>query len=197
MAEEKNSKNKALCLPQTTASDLLGRQSVRATFKLTRKAVDAMSAVSIHLGVKQKSLFDHLIGDADVLTIIARESEARAYTKKDCIQKTYVVSRSTLSLLDHVSKKCEAPRDILVEQSIQRLLPIIDREQKKHEKRKVLLEELKDNLALSESLLEKTRRSLGDDDPVCQQIQTAVAGLRKACSQIESYILKGECIENF
>ena len=51
-------------LPQTTVSDLRGKQSVRATFKLSQKTINAMSIVSVHLGIKQKSLFDHLMGYA-------------------------------------------------------------------------------------------------------------------------------------
>ena len=45
-------------LPQPSPDDLRGRQSVRATFRLSAKAIDAMSIVSVHLGIKQKSLFD-------------------------------------------------------------------------------------------------------------------------------------------
>ncbi|MBW1893961.1 MAG: hypothetical protein JRF40_02595 [Deltaproteobacteria bacterium] len=195
--DEKDKKTGRLSLPKTTTSDLLGRQSVRATFKLTRRAIDAMSAVSIHLGVKQKSLFDHLIGDADVLNFIASEAEPFIPRKKESIQKTYVISRSTLSLLDRISKTCDAPRDILVEYSIQRLLPIITREQEKHEKRKVLLKELKINLKQNENLLEKTRRLIGEEDPVYNEMQTALSVLRKTCINIESFIQRGELIEKF
>ena len=195
--DDKDKKTGRLSLPKTTTSDLLGRQSVRATFKLTRRAVDAMSAVSIHLGVKQKSLFDHLIGDADVLNLIAGEAKPFTPRKKDSIQKTYVISRSTLSLLDRISKGCDAPRDILVEYSIQRLIPIITREQEKHEKRKVLLKELKINLIQNENLLEKTKKLLGEEDPVYIEMQTAFSGLRKTCINIESFIQRGELIEKF
>jgi endonuclease/exonuclease/phosphatase family metal-dependent hydrolase len=48
-------------LPLPSSSDLRGRQSVRATFKLSVRAIDALSIVAAHLGIKQKSLFDHLI----------------------------------------------------------------------------------------------------------------------------------------
>jgi len=47
-------------LPRPTPEGLRGRQSVRATFKLSAKAIEAMSIVAVHLGIKQKSLFDHL-----------------------------------------------------------------------------------------------------------------------------------------
>jgi hypothetical protein len=46
-------------LPQPDAENLRGRQSVRATFKLSARAIEALSIVAVHLGIKQKSLFDH------------------------------------------------------------------------------------------------------------------------------------------
>jgi hypothetical protein len=195
--DEKNKKTEGLPLPKTTASDILGRQSVRATFKLTRRAIDAMSAVSMHLGVKQKSLFDYLISDAEVLNVIANEAEPVVSGKEDSIQKTYVVSRSTLSLLDNISKSSDAPRDILVEYSIKRLLPIITREQEKHVKRKHFLKELKSNILQNEKLLEKTKRELGEEDFVYNEIKTALSGLRKTYIRIEALIERGECIEKF
>ena len=42
-------------LPRPTPKDLRGRQSVRATFKLSAKAIETMSIVAVHLGIKQKN----------------------------------------------------------------------------------------------------------------------------------------------
>lgn len=57
----------------TTGSELRGRQSIRATFKLTAGCIDAISIVAKHLGIKQKSLFDHLAEDTQVLKKLLRE----------------------------------------------------------------------------------------------------------------------------
>ena len=62
-------------LPRPTPKDLRGRQSVRATFKLSAKAIEAISIVAVHLGIKQKSLFDHLIEDVHSLKLISLEVE--------------------------------------------------------------------------------------------------------------------------
>ena len=118
-------------LPQPSSQDLRGRQSVRATFKLSARAIEAMSIVSVHLGIKQKSLFDHLIEDAQSLSQIAREIESEKFRTLSRIQKTFVISRRTLASLDEISKQFRAPRDALVEYSIQRLLPVIDEEREK------------------------------------------------------------------
>ena len=60
-----------LSLP--SSADLRGRQSVRATFKLTEMAINVVNIISTHLGIKQKSLFDHLIDDTQSLDVIAKE----------------------------------------------------------------------------------------------------------------------------
>ncbi len=96
-------------LPQPSPQDLRGRQSVRATFKLSARAIETMSIVSVHLGIKQKSLFDHLIEDAQSLSHIARELESEKFRTLSRIQKTFVISRRTLSCLDEISKQFQAP----------------------------------------------------------------------------------------
>ena len=50
--------------PQPTTLELRGRQSVRATFRLSEACIDAISILSAQLGIKQKSVFDHLMEDA-------------------------------------------------------------------------------------------------------------------------------------
>ena len=100
-------------LPRPTPKDLRGRQSVRATFKLSAKAIETMSIVAVHLGIKQKSLFDHLIEDVQSLKLIAREVESERFNAISRIQKTFVISRRTLSYLDETSKRFNAPRDAL------------------------------------------------------------------------------------
>ena len=83
-------------LPQPSSRDLRGRQSVRATFKLTSRAIETMSAVSIHLGIKQKSIFDHLVEDLKALEVIAREVHDERVNIPSRVQKTFVLSRRTL-----------------------------------------------------------------------------------------------------
>ena len=73
---------------------------------------------------------------------MARELEDTQFDRHGRIQKTFVVSRRSLSFLDMISSKHNAPRDALVEYSVRRLLPIIANERKKHEKRKELLGEI-------------------------------------------------------
>ena len=79
-----------------SSSGLRGRQSVRATFKLSSGCIAAISIVAAQLGIKQKSLFDHLAQDSDSLNAIAREVQNARLRAENRIQKTYVISRKSL-----------------------------------------------------------------------------------------------------
>ena len=184
-----------LSLP--SPQDLRGRQSVRATFKLSARAIDAMNIVSVHLGIKQKSLFDHLIEDAQSLSHIAREIESEKFRRLSRIQKTFVISRRTLSSLDAISKQFQAPRDALVEYSIQRLLPVIDQERERHRRRKEILGHMDEHLANGLKILKKSKSLLGEDDPVFIRLAAAIKAMANAHSNVNVFVEKGEIIEEF
>lgn len=184
-----------LSLP--SSADLRGRQSVRATFKLTEMAINALTIVSTHLGIKQKSLFDHLIDDTQSLDVIAKEVRSDVFNDLERVQKTYVISRKTLSCLGEASKRFAAPRDALVEYSIQRLLPIIREEREKHRKRKEILLELTEYLEQGEGMLKKSRKLLGEEDPVYNNLENAMTVMRNVQKNIKSFVERGEIIEEF
>lgn len=197
MKRKQKEPSRGSSLPLPSSSDLRGRQSVRATFKLSGKAIDALSIVSIHLGIKQKSLFDHLIEDADALNQIARRIQSTPFDLPDRVQKTYVLSRRTLSCLDRISRDSETPRDALVEYSIQRLLPLIGQEQEKHQKRKEVLGDLARYVTEGKRILDRARKLLGKDDPVCARVEDAVGALSSTHGHIESFVERGRIIEDF
>jgi hypothetical protein len=184
-------------LPRPSSEDLRGRQSVRATFKLSEKAIEAMNIVAVHLGIKQKSLFDHLIEDVQSLKLIAREMESERFGALNRIQKTFVISRKTLSNLDETARRFDAPRDALVEYSIQRLMPMITQERQRHRQRKEILGEMNEYLENGLKILQKSRRLLGDEDPVCIRLSSAIKALVYAQSNVKAFIEKGEIIEEF
>lgn len=184
-------------LPQPSPQDLRGRQSVRATFKLSARAIEAISIVSVHLGIKQKSLFDHLIEDARSLSHIARELESEKFRTLSRVQKTFVISRRTLSSLDEISKRFQAPRDALVEYSIQRLLPVITQERERHRRRKEILKDINEHLAGGLKILNKSKSLLGEDDPVFLRLAAAMNALVNAQTNVKAFVEKGEIIEEF
>ena len=184
-------------LPLPSSRDLRGRQSVRATFKLSSRAIDALAVCAIHLGIKQKSLFDHLIDDIRALQTIAQEVNPAKFGKLDRVQKTYVLSRKTLMCLDEASQSLNAPRDALVEYSIQRLLPVIEQERKRHRKRKAYLEKMAAHLDAGDQLLRAARKDLGPEDPVTNRLEAVIATSRSAVDAVSAFVDKGSVIEEF
>ncbi len=192
-----NSPFEEITLPLPSSADLRGRQSVRATFKISARAIDVLSIVATHLGIKQKSLFDHLIEDVKSLNVIANEIEDEAFGALKRIQKTFVVSRRTLSCLEETSRQFNAPRDALVEYSIQRLLPVIAKERERHSKRKEVLNDINAHLEQGLKILQKARSLLGEEDPVYTRFESAMHGLANAQAHIEDYVKRGSVIEDF
>lgn len=181
--------------PSTMA--LRGRQSVRATFRLSEGCIDAISILAAQLGIKQKSIFDHLMEDAQILKDMASELEHSEFDRHERIQKTYVISRRSLSFLDTVSSEYDAPRDALVETSIRRLLPIIANERKKHEKRKVILTEISNHFQMGRKLLSKAEEMLGTDDQIVNNLKTAMSVYENVLNDISGFIERGKIIEKF
>ena len=194
---DENEETKGISLPKTFTSDLRGRQSVRATFKLSEGCIEAISIVAAHLGIKQKSLFDHLVEDARSLKSIAREIQNIKLTRQGRVQKTFVISRRSLLSLENISKNFNAPRDALVELSVQRLLPIIAKEREKHEKRKKMLNEIARHLEEGERLLNITKEIFGEEDTIYQRLESVMTVYDNAYHHIASFIEKGKIIEEF
>ena len=186
--KSKTSPFQEITLPLPSPADLRGRQSVRATFKLSARAIDVLSIVAAQLGIKQKSLFDHLIEDAQSLNLIANEIEDEVFDALDRVQKTFVVSRRTLSCLEQTSRQFNAPRDALVEYSIQRLLPVITKERERHRKRKTILNDINAHLAQGLKILQKAQSLRGGVDPVYVRFETAMNSRVNSQSHIENYV---------
>ena len=187
----------ALSLPRPSSSDLRGKQSVRATFRLTSRAIDAISVVAVHLGIKQKSLFEHLMEDAQTLSQIARQVQESDFQPAERVQKTYVLSRHTLNMLQEACDAFDTPRDALVEYSILRLMPIIEEERERHRRRKAVLEDITTHVRQGRTVLAKIEAALGDDDPVYHGYRQALRSLEQAEHEIKAYIEKGEIIESY
>ena len=176
---------------------LKGRQSVRATFRLSEDSINAISILSAQLGIKQKSVFDHLMEDVQTLKDMARELSDADFDRHDRIQKSFVISRKSLSYLDMVSRKHNAPRDALVERSIRKLMPIIVNERKKHDTRKELLKVISDHFQTGQQVLAKAENALSSDDPLVSKLQAAMSAYKNALDDIVNFIDRGKLIETF
>lgn len=147
-----------------SAKQLKGKQSVRATFRLSDQMIDLLKVAATHLQVQQKSLIDELVQSRETLDQIASESQDLSQTVEERRQKTFVLSRNALNLLDDISNKYNLSRDYLVELCIGRLIPFVDAEQEKHEQRRQLIKEVDHYLEQGKNLLEKADALLEKDD---------------------------------
>ncbi len=184
-------------LTESYSADLRGRQSVRTTFKLTPRSIDALSLLAGQLGIKQKSIFDHLVDDTGTLQALARELENRDSIDQERVPKTYVISRKTLENLEQVCKRYQAPRDALVEFSIERIMPLLKEEKKKHLNRQKLQQKLDTFLAHSRELLEDADKVLERDDPVFEQVYQMARSAQSGYDEISQIIDKGRRLEDF
>lgn len=176
---------------------LKGMQSVRATFTLPRHAINLISTVANQLGVKQKSIFDHLIENKDIIDQIADEAKAYEPEKKQRKQKTFVLSRNCLSALDAFAREYKLPRDVLVELSIRQLDPVIAQEKQRHENRKTLLAQMQDFRKLGRHFLNRARGLAGRDDETVQKLESFFSQYDKAMDELEVIIEKGKSVEQF
>ena len=184
-------------LPRAFSDDLRGRQSVRATFKLTEGCINAIHIVAAHMGIKQKSLFDHLMEDIQTLSMIARQLPNFRLSSAGRIQKTFVLSRRSLYSLEEIASSFNAPRDVLIELSVQRLLPIIEEVRKNHAKRKKTLVDIQAHLAGGAALLAQIGHELGEDDVVHEEIAAVMAHYAQAVENIQALVARGRAIEVF
>jgi len=178
-----------------TMEDLKGKQSVRTTFKLPQQLIDLLTVIAKQLGIKQKSLFDQLVQDVSILEQVAREAKKYSLKDSERRQKTFVMSRSSLALLNSVAEQKNISRNLLVEISIKRLLPIIEIEIEKHMKRKTLLKDMKNYLHQGKVLLEKTGDLLGEDDVLYDMIENQVTLAERNLSAVTQVVKKGMPME--
>ena len=181
----------------TSASALKGRQSVRATFKLTEQCIDAISIVANQLGIKQKSLFDHLLEDGELLETIARELRANPPASQNRRQKTYVISRNSLMVINHIAQHYEAPRDSLIELIMQRLLPIIVKEKERYRQRKEVLPQIEAFFKAGQKQLTQLESFLGPDDILTRRFSQAISNHRAVFMDIQTLMEKVKSIEKF
>ena len=177
--------------------DLREKQSVRATFKLSKKAIDSIGLVAVHMGIKQKSLFDYVIEDVSTLEKTAEQIRNKNFQDIPRVQKTYVLSRRTINLIETIARAYNLPRDVLVEHAVQRLESLIQSEKEKHRKRKKLFTRATSRFDRLRTLLEESREVLGEEDPFCRHLAKIVSSCDKGEREMKNFIDKGNALEEF
>lgn len=155
-------------------TELRGKQSVRATFRLSDRLIDLLRVAANHLGVKQKSLIDEIIQNRHMLEHVVLAQSDTIGVVTDRRQKTFVMSRSSLACLDDIAKKHTLSRDHLVELCISRLIPLVDAEQEKHEARRALIADIEQYLDQGKQLVKVAEKKLGHDDSFREKLAAAI-----------------------
>ena len=195
LMEELNIEKERNSLPRSgSLSDLLGKKSVRATFKLRPEAIEMLSVLAAQLGIKQKSLFDYLMEDEDALHAIAQSQPLDTAENNNRIQKTFVVSKRSLSTLGVVTKHAAASRNDLIERSIQRLLPVFEKERERQDKREDAFACIENHFKHANLLLGEIKEKLGKDDILYSLLEPVMAQYAKAFADIKKWVEKGKRI---
>jgi hypothetical protein len=171
-----------------SARQLKGKQSVRATFRLSDQMIELLKVAANHLEVQQKSLIDELVQNRETLDRVATEVQEMVQESTERRQKTFVLSRNALSLLDDISDKHDLSRDQLVELCISRLIPFVNAEQEKHKQRRLLITEVNQFLENGKTLLEKADALLGADDRFRVKLENIVNYTERNIEELREYV---------
>ena len=173
---------------ELSAKQLKGKQSVRATFRLSDQMIDLLKVAANHLEVQQKSLIDELVQNRETLDQIAGESQDVSQTVQERRQKTFVLSRNALNLLDDISDKYNLSRDYLVELCIGRLIPFVDAEQEKHEQRRKLIKDVDHYLDEGIKLLDKADSMLEKDDRFRVKLENIIKYTERNVHELRKFV---------
>ncbi len=180
-----------------SAEELQGKQSVRATFRLPDHIIKLLHVVAFQLGLKQKSLFDQLIEDEEIVKKIAKkmlEQETQTDNRQRR-QKTYVLNRRSLEIIENLSKELNVSRDLLVEVSIQRLLPILRTEKEKYKNRSIIYKDMAQYIEQGKKLFEKAENLLGAEDATCEMIKLSIDMNERNLDNLRQVIERSEVME--
>jgi hypothetical protein len=167
---------------------LKGKQSVRATFRLSNQMIDLLKIAATHLEVKQKSLIDELVQNRETLDRVVLDSQGAPQKEIERRQKTFVLSRNSLDSLDKISNKYDLSRDYLVELCIGRLVPFVDSEQEKHKQRRVLLKDAEHYLANGKKLLQQADKMLGHKDRFRAKLEKIVNYTERNVTEMRKFV---------
>ena len=181
-----------------TSTSLKKKQSVRATFRLPDGIINLLSVVASQLGLKQKSLLDQLVEDKEFLDrLVEKKIAAEDFERREVRPKTFVVSRKSLHTLDNMAREKNIPRDLLVEISIRRLVPILNSEHEKQTKRKRIQEDAEAFFKLGEKLLQKASRLLGREDDYYTLLKHTIEICKENERELKSIVDKGNAMDDF
>jgi hypothetical protein len=174
---------------------LRGRQSVRTTFRLPEEIIVLLGIVADQFGLQQKALLDQLIDNAEFMKIPEEPARESVRERPAFRPKTFVLSKSSLHILEKVSRERGIPRDVLVAAVIQQLMPIIRAEREKQRKRQEIYEELLSVVRYGKKLLAKSEDYLGREDNVYGMIDKMIRQGEECVAKMAEILERGRNME--
>ena len=148
--------------------------------------IDLLKVAATHLEVKQKSLLDELVQNRETLDRLP--VNRKMLNSRSCgRQKTFVLSRNSLALLDDISNKYNLSRDCLVELCISRLIPLIEAEREKHEQRRQLIKDVEQYLSRGKTLLKKAESILEPNDRFRSKLEEIVTYTERNVKELKNF----------
>jgi len=71
------------------------------------------------------------------------------------------------------------------------------KERQKHEKRKMVFDQITRNIKDGKKILKTAKETLGEEDPVYERLESIIHAYENAYASIKSYIERGKIIEKF
>jgi hypothetical protein len=187
--------------------ELAGKKSERTTFSLSQAAINHLDNLSEVSETKIKDLIDHLIKDFAVKNLTGEKNDwgdieeiSNQLTKLSegmKIRKTYVISSSSLSLLNMLSKILKIERNIvmgnvIISYSVFRE-KLVAKKYDKYEKAYLLLKHIADEAGAKLEQLSIDLK-LNDNDPLMAEINNAISHIYHPYEEISSLIDKPQKI---
>jgi len=194
--ESKKDKNIEETVSYLSINGLRGRQSVRTTFKLPEQTIQLLGIVANQLGIKQKSLFDQLVENKEVLARLMEKSREHSLPARKRRTKTFVLSRRSLEKIDSAARKSEVPRDLLVDLIIQRLGPVMEVEKEKHFQRAQFLRELRLFVIQADKMRKSAQEELGETDQATELLEKLYENCDRVLKDFEQIVERGRDLEN-
>jgi hypothetical protein len=173
---------------QVDPHELIAKQSVRTTFKLSEKTINLLKVAAGHLGIKQKTLLVQLLEDKKALDLLADDAITYARDENKCRPKTLVLSQKALDQIETVSSYWEIPRDYLIELSVARLTSYVNSLALTHEKRGLLMEELDRHNTHVSDLFKKAGTMLEEDDVFWVRLKNLTERTQKQVEEIRKTV---------
>ena len=108
-----------------------------------------------------------------------------------------MLSRNSLTALDLVARTHGLARDLLVEISISRLLPVLSAEQERQQNRKAVLVELEEYWQEGRVLLARAGERLGSEDPATRQLAALVGQCERVVRELRDQVERGRAMEDY